>query len=92
MTAVRVPANLQAALTDYPRCDKRTRRTPEHVERCAKTSEWGIRCNHCGATALVCEEHGAEVANLQKPQGCSACNTVGLVPLRWTFYRLRCSS
>lgn len=92
MTAVKVPANLQAALTDYPQCDKQTWRTPEHTERCAKPSEWGVRCIHCGAVALLCEEHGAFVASRQKPQACSACNTVGLVPLRWTFYRLRCTS
>ncbi|PZE23890.1 hypothetical protein [Curtobacterium sp. MCBD17_028] len=92
MSAVELPANLQIALADYPQCDKRTQRPGGIVERCAKPSEWAIRCNRCGAVAMVCDEHGAEVANVQRPQGCAVCKQVGLVPLRWTFIFLRCRS
>lgn len=92
MTAVELPVHMRIALAEYPQCDKRTRRTAEDIERCAKPSEWALRCNHCGATALVCDEHGVEIGGLQRPQACSACNTVGLVLLRWTWIHLRCSS
>ena len=92
MSAVELPVHLQIALAEYPQCEKRTRRTPDHVERCAKPSEWAMRCNHCGAVSFVCAEHGAEIADRQRPQACSACNTVGLVPLRWTWIHLRCGS
>lgn len=92
MSAVELPVHLRIALAEYPRCDKRTRRTPEITEHCAKPSEWGVRCNHCGAVALLCDEHAAWVQSRQRPQACAACQTVGLVPLRWTFYHLRCDS
>jgi hypothetical protein len=92
VTAVELPVHLRIALADYPQCDKRTARTLDIVERCAKPSEWGVRCNNCGAVAFLCEEHAAVVANLQRPQGCAECQTVGLVPLRWTFFHLRCDS
>lgn len=92
MSAVELPVHLRIALADYPQCDKRTRRTADIVERCAKPSEWGIRCNHCGEVSFLCEEHASLVANLQRPQACAACRAVGLVPLRWTFHRLRCDS
>jgi hypothetical protein len=92
VTAVELPVHLQIALAEYPQCEKRTRRTPEHVERCAKPSEWGIRCNKCGAVTLLCDEHGALVTDLQTVQACSVCKTAGLVPLRWTFIHLRCGS
>lgn len=92
MSAVELPVHLRIALADYPQCDKRTQRTPDIVERCAKPSEWGVRCNKCGATALLCDEHAALVQNLQKTQACAVCKTAGLVPLRWTFHHLRCDS
>ena len=51
--AVGVPEHLRAAIADYPQCEKRTPRAPGIVERCAKPSEWGIRCNKCGMTTLL---------------------------------------
>jgi Holliday junction resolvase RusA-like endonuclease len=62
-----MPVHLKIALADYPQCDKRTQRAPGIVERCAKPSEWGVRCNHCGATSLLCEDHAALVQNLDVP-------------------------
>lgn len=92
MSAVEVPAALQLALADYPRCEKRTRRAPGVVERCAKPSEWGIRCKRCGMVTLLCEEHAAPVAQTQTVQACAGCGAAGIVPLRWAFHRLRCES
>jgi hypothetical protein len=92
VTAVEVPQNLRAALTDYPQCERRTQRPGGIVERCAKPSEWGIRCNNCRMTTLLCEEHAAPVAQLQTVQACAGCRKPGLIPLRWTFVHLRCES
>ena len=94
MTAVEVPQNLQLALADYPACELRTKRPGGIVERCAKPSEWAIRCNNarCRMTTLFCDEHAAPVAELQTVQACAGCRTTGIVPLRWTFIYLRRAS
>lgn len=89
---VEMPEHLRAAIADYPQCEKRTPRAPGIVERCAKPSEWGIRCNKCGMTTLLCDEHAAPVAQVQTVQACAGCRTAGIVPLRWTFHHLRCDS
>lgn len=85
MTAVELPVNLRIELADYPPCEKRTERAPAIVERCAKPSEWSVTCNNCGLIVLLCDEHAKFLADRQKPQACSGCHQVRLVPLGWTF-------
>lgn len=92
MTAVEVPQHLQSALAVYPRCDRQTQRAPGVVERCALASEWAVRCNECQSTAFLCEKHGAAIARVEMVKQCPVCLTKGIVPLRWTFIRLRFGS
>lgn len=88
MSAVELPASLIAQI-NYPSCDVRTPRPMGIVERCARPSEWTMRCNRCGVTSLLCEEHKQGYEDRQKPVVCSACKQHRLVPLGWSFTALR---
>jgi hypothetical protein len=88
VSAVELPASLIAQI-DYPACDVRTPRPAGITERCARPSEWLMRCNRCGLASLLCEEHKQWYEDRQKPVVCAGCKQWRLVPLGWSFSALR---